>query len=451
MSKSTMKSDVVAEEKENPFASAAQEFKKRIDSLKVVSPLSIFVVGKLARNASDQVDDMIKKGVIKRVTKSGKFYAYKCSSKDAKALEELERLEVASRLIPRSFIVSVVSEFDNLVAQLIRLSLETCPEIWNTCEDQLSYADAMRFSNTQGLKESLTQKVVEDVMRGSHPDQFKWLEGKLRMTLRKDVEEWPAFIELTERRNLYVHCDGIVTEQYLKCCREGGVSLAGDLSAGTCLEVTGPYFSSSCENLLSLGSKLIQVLWRKLSPAEVENAEIELNSLIYHLIDEKRYVTAARLGEFGLTDMMKKSCSDNDVRMIMINTAQAYKWDRKEEKCQTLLRSIDWSASGNEYKLARAALTDDFKGAAKLMRQIGKGRDCQPSEEDYGTWPLFKSFRKSRDFKQAFQSVFGKAYVEIGMQEMPGRSLTNAHGSSKSDHKDTKKPRKETKKKSETR
>lgn len=406
------------EDNESAFSSAAKEFKTRIDSLKAVSPLSMYVVDKLGKDAADHVDSLIKKGSIKRVTKNGKVDGYKCSPKDAKAIEELLRLEIASRLIPRSFIVSAVSEFDNLFACLIRLTLNTRSEIWNSCNEALSYADAMKFSNTEGLKESLTQRVVEDVMRSSHSDQFKWLEGKLHMPLTKDVEEWPAFIELTERRNLYIHCDGRVTEQYLKCCKEGGVPSVNDLSVGAPLEVTDPYFRSSCESLLSLGSKLVQVLWRKLIPADVETAEVELNSLIYHLVDEKRYATASRLGEFGLTEMMKKSCSEDDVRMILVNTAQAYKWDKKEDKCVGLVDSLDWSASGNEYKLAAAVLKNDFKHAAKLMASIGSGRDIQPSEEEYRTWPLFKGFRKSRDFKSAFRSVFKKAYAESDMQEM---------------------------------
>jgi len=50
------------------------------------------------------------------------------------------------------------------------------------------------------------------------------------------------------------------------------------------------------------------------------------------------------------------------------------------------------------------------------MKAIGKGR--QPSQLQYQEWPVFKEFRKSEEFGQAYKDVFGE---EFKLQEQEPR------------------------------
>ena len=45
------------------------------------------------------------------------------------------------------------------------------------------------------------------------------------------------------------------------------------------------------------------------------------------------------------------------------------------------------------------------------MRRIGS--NSVPSKSDYKDWPLFKEYRKSEEFLEAFEEVFGEPFSEF--------------------------------------
>ena len=60
------------------------------------------------------------------------------------------------------------------------------------------------------LKKIVVDDTIETLFRDSHTKHFEWIESSLDIKSLKKFEQWPNFIELTERRNLFVHSDGIV-------------------------------------------------------------------------------------------------------------------------------------------------------------------------------------------------------------------------------------------------
>jgi hypothetical protein len=141
-------------------------------------------------------------------------------------------------------------------------------------------------------------------MRQSHADQIKWLSTKLGIPLTKDPKIWPDFIELCERRNLLTHTGGVVSTQYMTVCKEHGVPL-DNVSVGQKLDVTRQYYAGAVQTILEFGTKLTQVVWRKLVPTEINTADRELNEFAYRLIVRRRYAAAATMLRFGLYEMKK--------------------------------------------------------------------------------------------------------------------------------------------------
>lgn len=123
-------------------------------------------------------------------------------------LRQFERCAVATGPFPKSFIVAAVTECEQLFASVTKLTREKRAEILNSIDEKPTYAEVMGFPSTTPLEENLTQKVVENVLRHSHTDQFEWLAKGLGIALTKGLGEWSIFIELTERRNLFAHGRG---------------------------------------------------------------------------------------------------------------------------------------------------------------------------------------------------------------------------------------------------
>jgi len=333
---------------------------------------------------------------------------YKIGFKDVKRSSRLglrsDRAKTVLELLPRNFIVSFVSEYDSYLGQLLTQILMFKPEIIDSKDKNISLSDLVSLGSVKAAREKIIEKEVESLLRSSHSDQFTWMESTFSIPLTKGLESWPIFIELTERRNLFVHCDGVISEQYIRVCKKHNVTLSKELSIGNRLLVEKKYLRQSYEALYEIALKLSQVLWRKLSPNDLEKADGSLSHFVYELLIEENYQLAINLLDFACCTL-KKWSTEGDRLVYVINRALAYKFSGNNERCQSILSSQDWSACGDNYNLCVAVLKDDFGKAKELMSRIGSSGSV--GEVDYIEWPCFKEFRETDCFVTGFSEVFG--------------------------------------------
>jgi hypothetical protein len=270
----------------------------------------------------------------------------------------------------------------------------------------------MSHRSFKQAKEHLIDKEVEDLLRENHSKHFLWLEKKLNMPLRKGLDVWSDFIEVTERRNLFVHSDGVVSRQYLNVCGEHGVVFEKKPKVGERLGVGPDYFTKACRTILEIGIKLGHVLWRKLVPSEVSEADAQFNLTCVDLIERKKYNVVEKLLLFASSEFARRSSEENKL-YCKFNLAQTYKWQGKNQDCKKILSSIEVANLSHKYQLADAVLKDDFEQAAQIMKQAGKKGEIQALH--YHRWPLFKEFRKTQLFSKTYADVFGEPFrIETG-------------------------------------
>jgi hypothetical protein len=315
--------------------------------------------------------------------------------------------------LPRSYLISLVSHFDAYLGRLIRTMYLVKPEMLNASERTLSLEQIVALGSIAEAKELIVEKEVESVLRESHSEHFRWLEQKLTIPLRKELAVWSSFIEVTERRNLFVHTGGKVSRQYLKVCAEHGVTFTGPHfkaapSVGDELDVSPAYFMHAYRVLFEIGFKLAHVVWRKMQPDDRSEADGSLIDITYEVLFEEDYVLARTLLDFA-TSTIKKFSTDDRRRRLVINRAQAYKWAGDDAKAKAIVAEDDWSATGDHFQLAVAVLSDDHRGAADLMRRIGVAKEI--TKWDYRHWPLFRAFRDTPEFGNAYKDVFQEEFV----------------------------------------
>lgn len=321
---------------------------------------------------------------------------------------EVNSLRSAQRLIPRNFIVAFVCTYDSLLGKLIRFILEVKPEILDDSERTLKYSELLTYPDIASAREYLVEKEVETILRKSHSDQFKWLELKLGTPFNKNLQSWPQFVELTERRNLFVHCDGIVSSQYLSVCREHKCGLDLEIKVGVKLGVKQEYFQEAYACLYEIGVKLVHVIWRKILKSEIEKIDSNLIDVTFNLVERGDYRIAIRILEFFAQPQMTIS-KESVKRTHVLNLAQAYKWSGNEEKCKSVLATMDWSASEDRFKIAVAALNDDFESAYRCMRRLA--HDESFHQVFYKEWPVFRKLRKHGDFSKIYEECYKEQFV----------------------------------------
>jgi hypothetical protein len=327
--------------------------------------------------------------------------------------DKTHKAYIAMSAVPRSFLVALISEYDAFLSALIRVMYTVKPEMLKGSEKSFTFAELLEFGSIDAARDHIIEKEAETLLRESHTKQFDWLENKLKIKLRTDLPAWAPFVEITERRNLFVHNDGIVTKQYLENCKEAK-SDVGSAKVGDRLEVSHRYFIKAHETVSEIAVKLAYVLWNKLEPNATPFPQKHLSTaVVYELILQGRYRLAIQMATFGLKYMVPFA-SEYDRLTLTVNLAQAYKWSGDHDKCSELL-AIDWSASRNEFQLCVCALKDDVEGAIELMKTIGKG--SFPDKNDYREWPLFQELRKNEKVQQAFQEVFDEPFNQMAPKE----------------------------------
>jgi len=320
--------------------------------------------------------------------------------------KRLDRNIIAQKIVPQSLLISLVSQFDNLVAGLVRSVYQIKPEKINSSESAIKYSELKNFSSIESVIDKFIDHKIESILRESHDDQFAELEKLFDVRTLRDMDTWADFIEITQRRNLLVHCNGKVSQQYIKKCSDAGCKCLAN--KGENLNVDEDYFNKAFGVLYSVGVKLSQVMLRKFHlTEEITQIDTILNDIIYELILEGKYKIAIDLSEFATKEA--KHINQNDKLFFVLNKAQAYKWNNQPDKCRETLEKEDWTTTNDEFKLPYYTLNDDFDKAIASMKRLHQyGESEIYNSNSYKDWPIFSEIKKNKKFKVVFKEIFNE-------------------------------------------
>jgi hypothetical protein len=217
-----------------------------------------------------------------------------------------------------------------------------------------------------------------------------------------------------------MHCDGIVSDQYLNICKKEGYVFKDKVVLGNELLLGFDYMESAFNLMGEVATKLGQTLWRKAQPTQLGKADDQLSEIIYDYLHEKEYKKAICLGEFSMS--LPKISSDLMSKINIINLVIAYKMSKENDKAQKVLESIDWSASTNDFKLANAVLSNNFDEAKHIMLKL-KGDGEMIIESSYHNFPLFFEFRESEQFLAGYEEVFGYSFASELIRKSEDKEL----------------------------
>lgn len=417
----------MSHDKHAEFGGHIEWYVKHVGSLLRMLPPFAHASGRMTTRIESDLEKLIEDhGIDKQFSSEGELEAYalveEYSGRHRTLLRALHDSGIFMTLLPRMALVTLVSIYDAYLGRLVRSMLKARPEILNASNRQLTFAQITEFADISEAREHLLESEVDSLLRDSHPAQFDWLESKLSMPLRKNLDVWAHFIEVTERRNIFVHCDGIVGKQYQSICLKAGLEEPSIPAIGEQLSVPPEYFRKACYAMLEIGVMLGQTLWRKLSPSEHDMADVSLIDTTYDLLATKDYAIAEKLSRFGALPPIKAASAGNAL-YLKFNLAVAVKGQKRDDEVKSLLSDIDLSALSHKFQLAAAVLREEWDVAGDLMKRIGK--DGELSKADYRDWPLFQWFRKTQQFKDTYRDLYGESFRHIRSREHGDESTSS--------------------------
>lgn len=389
------------------------KFIEHIDGLQKATNISMVLAIKLFKKEKEDLEKYIEDNA-KKLKKDKNNWSFVFDVKDQSEYEKLEtrvnHTNVALKMLPRSLFVSMVSQFDLLVAELMREVLEKYPNIISK-EKNLSYEEIVKLNSIKQAKEYFVEDEIDSVLRGDHAGHIEWFERKIGIELKKHLkkEEWCAFIELTERRNLYVHADGIVSQQYVKVLSKNDAAEAKKVKIGDVLDVSPEYLEKIYKDLYLLSLKLAWLVSRKIESKKIEKIDSEYINLGASLISEGKFSMSENLLEFvRKTNFDSRELEKNYLR---INMALAMKLSGKKKEALELLDEKDWSSTKPEFELAVCVIRGKHKEALSLMEVVGD-KSKIVRKESYDTDPIYADLRKQKGFSKVYKKIFGEEFVE---------------------------------------
>lgn len=318
---------------------------------------------------------------------------------------ELNKLIIATNVLPRMYIVTLICQYDALIGNLVKLVLLKQTELLNNSEKTMSFQQLMNYEKMEDVKEFIIEKEIESILRESHDEQLKWFEKKLNIKLHEDKELIKKFLEITERRNLFTHNNAKVNESYITNCRKMNIETTAKI--GDILEVDSKYYENSVNCVIEIGTKLAIILWRHLYKDDYEKSEIVLNQIAYGLIYDYNYELAEKLLDFALNSFKPFKASSNKL-MITLNKAQCMLWEGKETEVKNLLNEQDWSLCTPQFLLCKTVLERKFDNALEIL----KTKDTELSQSDLLSWPIFKELREKENFKNYMNEKYPNSIEE---------------------------------------
>lgn len=367
----------------------------------------------------DTYSSKVEKNGETHLVANGVHAASRLSEAIIEADRILESKSIASLI--KSLFIGLFTEYDHYIGQLLKALYEEQPNLLKGISREISLTELLDFMDIEEVKISILEKEIESFRRESYVSQFQQLETKFKVTTLRNFEEWQEFVELSQRRNLFVHNNGVVSQQYLSICQKEKCAIDPKLKVGSALEISIEYYFRAIFVLSKVGFMLAHTLWSKVIPNKSQLAADAMNNSIFLLLKSERWKTASEFGIFGLTDVYLKNIDDITKKIRVINTAIALKNCKKEKEALEQIERVDWSSALRDFKLAVAIIKKDYLEASLIMKQIGKQGEMI-GQISYHGWPLFREFRDTKEFQMAYESIYGISFIEKTSEEAAVKS-----------------------------
>lgn len=332
----------------------------------------------------------------------------KASLRDANVRAGLEQLRpLLSRkqpeqglLLRRGALTTLISVFEGLVSDLVQSYYLKYPAALPSEDQVLTFSDLEDLGSIEDARQHLVHRKTDSILREALEKQLEFFRKALKIDLSLLDEDFPRLVEVSQRRNLIVHNNGVVNRHYLARVSPELVEFYG-AEEGEPLATTEKYLSEAIDLVSLAGLLLSQQCWRKWEKGSAEKADGMLVDETYESLKEGRFALTVRVARFCQVFDIR---SENRARRVIVNHAIALKELGQLNDMELLLSETDWSACSLPFQLALHALRDEDTALYQMLpKAVAVGEVERWHLEE---WPLFASQRKTERFEEALERNF---------------------------------------------
>lgn len=317
----------------------------------------------------------------------------KFSEKVVSTLKERKLVHGQIDILYRTSLINLVVFLELLISNLLRKRLYDYPEMFGIQNKSLTLLDIRNMGSLDEAEEYLIEKEIENIMRGSLNDWCNYFKEKLKLKFKCINDFKEELIEIFQRRNLYVHNDGIVNKIYLSNVNE---NQRIKIKNGEKLNIDLIYIDNAINTIEKAGSLIAIEIWKNSEKCSAERVDIISEIAYDHMLNERWFNAEALYKSL----LLENKVANEDRSRFQINYWQCFKWTGRINIIKEDLEK-DYSDKMIDFKLCLYALKDEYDEFFKLLP------DAFPKLiklSELTTWPVFREINKTDKFKEFIES-----------------------------------------------
>lgn len=283
----------------------------------------------------------------------------------------------------QKFVRAFLSAFNNppVSGVLIRRSmLVSLVTFWEILFEDLYKNYYLALDKTRNEAE----KEASKLMYGNWKEKIANLK-KIGLDISVTKKYSLEVFEITQRRNLLVHNDGVVNEKYFSY-------FPNKYQLGDHLLVSTRYFQRAIDMMHMFGFLLFYKQWAQY---EENNQSLygKLYEFIVNSLNQKRYSLVLELSE----NSESLELPEDKKHVILVNRAIAFRETNKAEEVNKIVAYLEETKHDWQIEMAISMLKNDIPKLQQQIKQAPKGLVIAT----ISAWPLFDPVRDAVWFKMA--------------------------------------------------
>ena len=266
-------------------------------------------------------------------------------------------------LVRRSLVGTCISEYEILLRRVVELVVRKYPNCAGQPDKAVTLKELRRLGDLASLESFISSQIADQLLREGLTVWGKWWQENFQFNYRATVPNWPSWREFFARRNLLVHNDGIVNQQYNQ-----GVEAADVKTEGLRLEADDQYLEDRLGELHAAGVLLCALAALKFDPANFEMTNVWIVTQIGISAEEQHPHVGISIAKQWPIEALEIAPSRRDAFRIF--EWICYRGAGRLDDVRDEIVAWDGVARGPYCQCARAVFLGDYASAATMIETL---------------------------------------------------------------------------------
>lgn len=352
---------------------------KLIDEYKKVSPENISSKGKLTIS----IDESYIKSINAKELK--------------KTFEDNESCTAYKINIEKAVLFNLIAYLEQSFAEVSTIILKKHPEILGIESKSLTYEEIKNLNSLEDAKDFLVSEEIEKLLFGSLSGFLGFFENKIFHKKLSDLTNFEdEIIEIKERRNLFVHNDGVVNLRYINSVSKKLIETY-KIEKDKQIDIENSYLELAINVIELIGLEIFFYASLKFEEKDDREKTIwRVHGIIYEsLVKNSNNFLGENLSTFILSPECDKFLTEMQKDYILLNYWLCLKKIGKKDDFLQKSSSYDTSSKSNIIKLCYYSLIENYKEACKFIVLSLNDEDFDLN--DYQTFLILSELRKQKE------------------------------------------------------